>query len=318
VFEWLARPDPRPGFAFWHIMDVHGPYGARAPFGGAYRRAVERGPSQFPPLAALSRLGIHDYLELDRFHSVEDLIAGYDEGVARVDAALGEVLQFLTDAGLYDDAMIVVTSDHGEGFAEPGLMLGHGLSLQEAEIRVPLLVKLPGQRYAGRRVPEMVRLLDVAPSILDVAGVSPPSSFAGRSLLSPAPGAPEALPEISFGSSSNTGAMYVRTRTTKYISRWLEPYEAVVSKHVYPKDANPPLLVLDPGERVYDLENDPHEQQNLVRARAWQEQRLALRAAVEGQQRLAAARAASAGAPALSGAEVEQLRALGYVVDTPK
>ena len=62
----------------------------------------------------------HDYLRLERFSSFEDLVATYDEGVASADAVLGELFQILRDSGLYDEALIVITSDHGESFLDHG------------------------------------------------------------------------------------------------------------------------------------------------------------------------------------------------------
>ena len=207
--EWLERADERPAFVFWHIMDVHGPYDAPPPFAGRFRSGLA--PGRGRPLDKLQRFAYHDYLRLDRFASFEDLVAGYDEGILAVDAVIGELFQNLRRAGLYDDGLIVVTSDHGESFWDHGIWVGHGLFLTDDELRVPLLVKLPGNRHAGTRVADMVGLIDVAPTMLEALGVPPESPFQGRSLFSPAP-------RTVFGFSSNIGAAFVRTRDFKYIA----------------------------------------------------------------------------------------------------
>ena len=151
-------------------MDVHGPYGAPAPYGGNSRSDVTR--LHDGTLGELSKLGYDDYLELDRFRNFEDLVASYDEGIAHVDAEIGRLLDLLRKSGLYDEALVVVTSDHGESLLDHGVWVGHGLFLTDDEIRVPLLVKLPGNLHAGTRVDRMVRLIDVAPTIVGVVGVA--------------------------------------------------------------------------------------------------------------------------------------------------
>jgi arylsulfatase A-like enzyme len=94
VIDWMTALDERPSFVFWHIMDVHGPYGARTPHGGRYRAAVVSSVGD-QTLEPLRKLGRHAYLDLERFDSLDDLIASYDEGIRAVDAVLGEFFQFL-------------------------------------------------------------------------------------------------------------------------------------------------------------------------------------------------------------------------------
>ncbi|MFM9469783.1 sulfatase-like hydrolase/transferase, partial [Streptomyces scabiei] len=90
----------------------------------------------------------HDYLQLERFRSFDDLQASYDEAILAVDRELGILIEMLWEAGLYERSLIVVTSDHGESFLDDDVWVGHGLFLTDAETRVPLLVKLPYNEYA--------------------------------------------------------------------------------------------------------------------------------------------------------------------------
>ncbi len=313
LLSWLASADERPAFVFWHLMDVHGPYSASAPFGGAFRQSVaSQRPG--PRLEQLRRLAYHDYLRLDRFSSFDDLVATYDEGVAVADAVVGGLLQVLRDAGLYDEALIVVTSDHGESFLDHGVWVGHGLFLTDDELRVPLVVKLPGNRHAGARVREMVGLIDVAPSILDALGVAAAGSFQGRSLLSPAPGDPASLPEVVYGFSSNIGAPFLRTRQYKYIGPAGMTVEKILAVHLKARE-NALQTSLPVDEQLYHLRRDPGESSSLAAAQG--PAKLApLRALLVRYE--AEARARREGAPAavtpeLSVQEREQLRALGYV-----
>ncbi len=315
LLDWLAGADERPAFVFWHIMDVHGPFWASAPFGGRFRRALTSPEAPDPRLGRLREFGYHDYLRLDRFSSFEDLVATYDEGIASADAVLGGFFQVLRDAGLYDDALIVVTSDHGESFLDHDTWVGHGIALTDDEIRVPLIVKLPGNRHAGTRVEEMVGVIDVAPTILDALGLPAASSFQGRSLVSPAPGKAQSTPEILHGVSNNTGAAFLRTRRFKYISPATLDPELILKHHLRPRgDASPDHNFLF-GEQLYDLRRDPLETTSIADSED--------PAALEQFRNLVAQHAAECAArrdgrpevtvPELSAEAKERLRALGYV-----
>ena len=95
---------------------------------------------------------------------------------------VGELFDELRDLGLYDRSLIVVTSDHGDGFMEHGF-ISHSTTPYEELVRVPLVVKLPGGRFGGRVVEEQVRLADVMPTILETAGARRWPQIAGCSLL---------------------------------------------------------------------------------------------------------------------------------------
>jgi hypothetical protein len=280
-------------FLFWHIMDVHGPYGATAPFAGTLRKAVDPSVSAFPALSVLATLGYHDYLQLDRFRSVEDAIACYDESITMVDA--------------------VVTSDHGESFLDHRVWIGHGLFLTDNEIRVPLVVKLPGNRDAGRRVTEMVRLLDVAPTILDELGVAPPPTFAGASLRAMVDGGAGQPARVAFGSSDNTGAHYVRTDSRKYITAFGRPRDVVVRRCLHPNGRSPLLDNLDAGAQLYDLVRDPWEEINLWNVPDWQPELAELSRLARDASLSETVFAEEANPIQVDEDMVERLRALGYL-----
>ncbi|GIW42385.1 MAG: hypothetical protein KatS3mg076_2962 [Candidatus Binatia bacterium] len=113
---------------------------------------------------------------------LEHMVLHYDECVRQSDTALGEIFAALRERGIYDDALIVVTSDHGEGFWEHGY-LQHGIHLDDVVTRVPLVVKLPGNEFAGTRVSQLVRTVDIMPTVLDALGIPAPQDLDGTSLL---------------------------------------------------------------------------------------------------------------------------------------
>jgi len=107
----------------------------------------------------------------------------YDGEIAASDALVGELLGSLRAKKLYDDALIILLSDHGEGLRDHGEQ-EHGVLLYREVLQVPLIVKLPRNARRGTRVREAVQLVDVLPTIAAVTGVTPPRHD-GRSLLEP-------------------------------------------------------------------------------------------------------------------------------------
>jgi arylsulfatase A-like enzyme len=107
--------------------------------------------------------------------------AAYDRGAARLDAALAGFLEACEAKGWFEDAVVVLCSDHGEAFGEGG-RLHHGRSLGDVLIRVPLWVRAPGWP-AGKTIDASVSLLDVVPTVLDLCGLPLPEGGDGRSLV---------------------------------------------------------------------------------------------------------------------------------------
>jgi arylsulfatase A-like enzyme len=103
----------------------------------------------------------------------------YDHAVSYSDRAVGQLLDYLKAEGLYDESVIVLMSDHGTGLMEHGRYAG--FFCYEEQIRVPLLIKIPG--VAPRRVREAVSLVDVAPTLLNLFQRGVPNRFHGVSLL---------------------------------------------------------------------------------------------------------------------------------------
>jgi len=155
-----------PVFAYLHLLDVHWPYeppeeAARVLGAEGEERADDRGLRD-----AVNR----GYLELTT-EEIEGLVRRYDAEIRGADEAIGRLLHELESSGI-DDLVIAVTSDHGEAFLEHGY-LGHGRDLYEESVRVPLILRLPGERAAGSVVDEPVSTLDIMPTLLDVAGCPP-------------------------------------------------------------------------------------------------------------------------------------------------
>lgn len=166
--NWLSQTNRRPFFAFLNFFDAHGPYLPPPPFNAQF------GPPVTPP----------DLAELRRDWSPEQVqaaINGYDGSLAYLDQQLGALIDDLQARQLLENTLVVITSDHGEQFGEHGLY-DHGNSLYWPLLRVPLLILLPSQVPAGRRVAEPVSLRDVPATVLDLLNLSEPYPLPGESL----------------------------------------------------------------------------------------------------------------------------------------
>jgi len=107
--------------------------------------------------------------------------ADYDAHVADADAALGRLVRYLRGHQLYDRSTIIFLSDHGEGLGERGEET-HGALVNEGALRVPLIIKAPAGEHAGRRVADLVQLVDLVPTVLALAKAPIPGNLDGRTL----------------------------------------------------------------------------------------------------------------------------------------
>lgn len=110
------------------------------------------------------------------------LKALYDGEIAATDATIGRILDELRDAGVLDDTLVCVTSDHGTEFFEHGLK-GHRKTLFDECIRVPLILRYPAGLPAGKRIAAQTRSIDIGPTMLELAGLGVPAGILGSSLL---------------------------------------------------------------------------------------------------------------------------------------
>lgn len=182
AIEYARANRSRPCFLMVHLYDAHLDYDPPAP----YRTKFTGGRSQpAPPLTRDVCLGMRrDGGAAPPTAADTEYIRGVYEGeVAFVDENVGRLVSALKDMGLYDRAIIVVTSDHGEEFWEHG-GFAHGHTLYDELIHVPLIIKLPADVHAVQHdVSWQVRTIDALPTVFDYLGVAVPPTFAGRSLL---------------------------------------------------------------------------------------------------------------------------------------
>ena len=111
------------------------------------------------------------------------IVSQYDGGIAFMDAEVKRLLDEMKQAGIYDDTLIIVTADHGEGLGERGIQ-GHPASVHQELVHVPLWVKYPSSSniQAGRKLDTLVSSVDIMPTVLDIAGIPIPPELQGQSL----------------------------------------------------------------------------------------------------------------------------------------
>ena len=237
AFGWLeGRDAERPFFLYLHSTDPHGPYTPRSPF---RERFIE--VQQFPELVALRTLPPAGLTAAE--------IPAVSAEITHNDHHFGQLMQWLRDHDLYDQTLIFIMSDHGEAFHEHGRW-GHGTTLYQEQIAVPLIVKLPGQVGAGRTVDDLAQHVDIMPSILDLLGVPIPDVVQGRSLW----------PTVV------SGRVDPNTTSTSYLKldgREMESLQTATHKLIrFPVEGQP----LSRTE-LYDLAADPAELEDLSRTR---------------------------------------------------
>ena len=210
----------------------------------------------------------------------------YDGEVAYADEIVGGFLDRLRTLDLYDRATIVLLSDHGEGLGDHGEQ-EHGLFLYRETTRVPLIVKLPGGN-AARRVAAPVQHIDLAPTILDLAGAPPRPGLRGRSLKPLLDGT---------GTVPDTG-IYAEALYSRYHFGWSELYSLTDARY---------RLIRAPRDELFDLEHDPGESTSVAAARP--QVRQAMRGAIDALIKDAAIQPPAA----VTDEDKQRLAALGYV-----
>ncbi|MGH9360522.1 MAG: sulfatase-like hydrolase/transferase, partial [Thermoanaerobaculia bacterium] len=202
--EWLRGVAGGKFFLFVHFYEPHTPYTPPEPFASRYASA-------------------------------------YDGEVAAADALVGRLVAQLEELGVYDKALIVLLSDHGEGLGEHGED-EHGIFLYRETLQVPLLVKLPGARLAGETVSTPAQLVDVVPTVLAMVGAPVPEAVHGRPLL--------ALRE-----ETAPRPIYSETYFGRLHMGWSELTSVIEDDRHY---------IEAPAPELYDLAGDPRETRNIL------------------------------------------------------
>jgi len=235
-----------PFFLFLHTYDVHCPYWPEQPWRSRYTVGLRTS------LEFINLCGLRDFQKLfegGKDLSPEDreyLQAMYDGDIAMTDSRLGDWLEELRADGTLDRSLLIFLSDHGESLGNHRCV-GHTLMWEE-QLRVPLLIRFPGGKFADTRCEEPVMLVDVLPTILDYLDLHEPPRIQGRSLL------PLLRGETSWKKDGGEGARmrvseHAGATAVRFDQRW---------KIVFREDGGGRIS----GQALYDLASDPGEEEN--------------------------------------------------------
>jgi len=254
AIPWLRAHADEPFFMFIHYWDPHWPYTPPAKFrnlfydGGNPTDRTNRALEAWwkTPLGAMARdtwLRTPAGLITDPAY----VSAMYDQEIRHVDEGIGEILGALDEFGLSDRTLTVLFGDHGESLTEHGIFFDHH-GLYDTCLHVPFIARWPGHLPAGARVSPMFQHLDVAPTLLQAAGIPASPAMDGRSLWPLLTGDHEqgGRDRLYSAESTRMAKWSLRTREHKFIlARELDAYGS-------------------PPRELYDLVTDPEETQNLV------------------------------------------------------
>ena len=292
AMQYMSRAQDRRFFFFYHTYQVHAPY------------YFHEGFSE--PEARLCRSGCicKNGECFCKAPPAPECHIAYEGEIRYMDHHIGELLKFLKKQGLYDNTMIIFTSDHGEDFVQDARgITQHGFLLYDELIKVPLIIKFPRGEMGGTVVSAQVRLVDIVPTVLDYLGIDA-GNLQGKSLM-----------PLIRGEESG-----VRAAVAEY-------YKRPLALTYYPHLNNDKVAVRLPGAKLivnvelgtielYRLDDDPLERKNLFANPSREALELMadmLATLLNELQRIPKHPEEETKAPPMPEHLKEQLKALGYI-----
>ncbi|MGB7297550.1 MAG: sulfatase-like hydrolase/transferase [Candidatus Aminicenantales bacterium] len=211
ALDWLEKEKDSPFFAWIHLYDPHTPYE--------------------PPEPYLSEYGPRGLAGL------------YDGEIAFMDEQIGRCLGWLERNGLNKNTVLILVGDHGEGLGSHGEGT-HGYYIYDYAVHVPFIVVTPFESLQGVRVPSQVRVVDIFPTLMELAAVGPPLETQGRSLL----------PDMFRPEKEEDGFAYSESMSPNLQFGWSSLHALRTTKYKY---------INAPRAELYDLSRDTGEQMNL-------------------------------------------------------
>jgi arylsulfatase A-like enzyme len=256
-FALEAHRDGRPFFVFVNDMEPHIPYSPPQETAPAFL------PAGFPADALDAARSLNFGILFGHNSRARplgpDIIAAasglYDAEIACLDAGIGRFVEDLRGHGLFDDTLLIVTADHGENLGDHGLM-DHMFSIHRSIRHVPLVIRYPPAFPSGAIVGDVVRLEDIAPTVLDVLGIEPLADIDGLTLRGDVAG------RLSFGAVNAPNQLLDRLAKEyplPYYDRELRRNIRAVTdgRYHYIRDS-------EGREEFYNLVDDPEERWNLA------------------------------------------------------
>jgi arylsulfatase A-like enzyme len=273
IIPWLKHYKEKNFFAFIHYMDPHSDYRPPPPFN-----------KMFP---------------YDKDDENSKNISLYKGEICFVDHYLGRLFNILKLLKIYEKSLIIITSDHGDAFGEHK-DYEHGNTIYQEQIKVPLIIKFPYSKFAGKVINSQVRSIDILPTILDFLNIKPTNNLEGRSLL----------PLLEDPYLNICNEVYIDHNLDDRIilkgiikdNRW---------KYIYTIKSDKRDIKKLGFEELYNLKEDPKELNNLVNKRP--NILNYLRNKLAYYQKYCTSKAFTAPKAKLDKQTIKQLKALGYL-----
>ena len=215
AYKWLEKNSHNKFFAWIHLYDPHTPYDPPEPYKTQYSGR---------------RFGL------------------YDGEIAYVDLLMGDFRNFMEEKNLLDKTLIIFTGDHGESLGEHKEN-AHGFFIYDSDIRVPLIIRFPENKFQGNIIPNQVRSIDIMPTILNMLGEKSPENVQGKSIL----------PLILGKQGGEALSAYSETYWPRYHYGWSELKSLRKGQYKF---------IDAPKPELYDILEDPGEVNNLVNKKA--------------------------------------------------
>jgi len=260
VSRWLERNGDKNFFMFIHTYQPHDPYACPYPYKTMFLDDKPKWRTLNLSGYLGEKKGIYRKLpEKER----QNIIGLYDGEIRYADERLvNPLLEKLKEMNLYDQTMIIFTSDHGEEFYDHGSWT-HGQNLYDESLKVPLIIKFPESEFAGKRVDTFVRLIDIMPTILDELGIDISDyDFEGESVI---PLLKDKDPQDRIF-LADIGTNVLNSHVPQKITMNFGKYKLILNQKFSREDLrfflSPPPSV--PSVELYDLTQDPHETKNIA------------------------------------------------------
>jgi len=241
--------EDQPFFLFLRHMDPHAPYLPPAPYERMFYHGNETDPANKSMEPVLAFKPFRDFFASWMPPGITDkdyVIAQYDGAIAYMDACIETIFTALAAHGILDETIVVINGDHGETLYDHECYFDHH-GLYDVTLHVPLIIRYPGQAPAGKRVKGYNQHKDLAPTLMELAGIDPGIQFDGRSLM----------PLISGEVASYESEFYITECTWMRKHGWRTPHWKLIM-------ALEPDFHFKPEVELYNLVEDPGENHNLA------------------------------------------------------
>ncbi len=257
--EWIesVMESPDPFFIWMHYMDPHAAYDPPDKYSDYFSGSTKMSANSYYG-AKIPERKIHSQAKVHGISDYDFYLNKYDGEIAYLDSYLEKFFNFLKEEELYEDSLIIFTADHGEYMGEhKGRVsyFSHGLTLFDSEIRVPLIIKLPKNEYANKRIDNHASVIDIFPTVLSVIGES--NSYSdGKSLIGLIKGEPRYIENVNYIQLKYGKILAVRKDHYKVIVK--TEYKLAELRDLLRENKKTSCKI-----RLFDLESDPLERKNI-------------------------------------------------------